>query len=104
LYESKRKIEIIVGVKIRLPVLTASVFETGAMAAPTILENPTVLGQGDPASTQWSLWQYGWWSFQTGGTKLKRFLPKNQHTQRKLLNFDNWVSGEVSKIGHHFSK
>ena len=54
LYESKRKIEIIVGVKIRLPVLTASVFETGAMAAPTILENPTVLGQGDPASTQWS--------------------------------------------------
>ena len=31
------------------------------------------------------------------GTKLKRFLPKNQHTQRKLLNFENWVSGEVSK-------
>ena len=24
------------------------------------------------------------------GTKLKRFLPKNQHTQRKLLNFENW--------------
>ena len=47
LYERKRKIEIIVGVKIRLPVLTASVFETGAMAAPTKLENPTVLGQ-DP--------------------------------------------------------
>ena len=40
LYERKRKIEIIVGVKIRLPVLTASVFETGAMAAPTKLENP----------------------------------------------------------------
>ena len=31
----------------------------------------------------WSLWQYGLWSFQTGGTKLERFLPKNQHTQRK---------------------
>ena len=29
------------------------------------------------------LWQYGLWSFQTGGTKLKIFLPKNQHTQRK---------------------
>ena len=43
------------------------------------------------------LWQYGLWSFQTGGTKLERFLPKNQHTQRKLLNFENWVSGEVSK-------
>ena len=50
------------------------------------------------------LWQYGLWSFQTGGTKLERFLPKNQHTQRKLLNFENWVNGEVSKIGHHFSK
>ena len=47
------------------------------------------------------LWQYRLWSFQTGGTKLGRFLPKNQHTQRKLLNFENWVSGEVSKIGHH---
>ena len=36
------------------------------------------------------LWQYGLWSFQTGVTKLERFLPKNQHTQRKLLNFENW--------------
>jgi hypothetical protein len=51
-----------------------------------------------------SLWQYGLWSFQTGGTKLERFLPKNQYTQRKLLNFENWVNGEVLKIGHHFSK
>ena len=24
--------------------------------------------------------------------------------ERKLLNYENWVSGEVSKIGHHFSK
>ena len=39
--------------------------------------------------------------FSNGGTKLERFLPKNQHTQRKLLNFENW---EVSKIGHHFRK
>ena len=44
------------------------------------------------------------WSFQTGGTKLVRFLHKNQHTQRKLLNFENWVNGEVSKVGHHFRK
>ena len=51
-----------------------------------------------------TVWQYGLWSFQTGGTKLERFLPKNQHTQRKLLNFENWVNVEVSKIGHHFSK
>ena len=39
-----------------------------------------------------------------GGTKFERFLAKNQHTQRKLLNFENWVNGEVSKIGHHFRK
>ena len=31
--------------------------------------------------------------FKWGGTKLERFLPKNQHTQRKLLNFENWISG-----------
>ena len=48
------------------------------------------------------VWQYGLWSFQTGGTKLERFLPKNQHTRRKLLNFENWVNGEVSKIRRHF--
>ena len=35
--------------------------------------------------------------FLNGGTKLERFLPKNQHTHRKLLNFENWVNGEVSK-------
>ena len=49
------------------------------------------------------VWQYGLWSFQTGCTKLERFLPKNQHTQRKLLNFENRTNGEVSKIEHHFS-
>ena len=45
--------------------------------------------------------QYGLWSFQTGVTKLERFLHKNQHTQTKLLNFEK-VNGEVSKIEHHF--
>ena len=55
------------------------------------------------------LWQYGLWSFQTEDTKLERFLPKNQRTQRKLLNFEFWINGELSKIGHlevkfwHFS-
>ena len=45
------------------------------------------------------LWQYGLWSFQTGGTKLEKiFLPYNQHTQRKLVNSKNWVNGEVSKV------
>ena len=51
-----------------------------------------------------TIWQYGLWSFQTGGTKLERFLSKNQHTKRKLLNFENWVNGEVSKIENHFRK
>ena len=53
-------------------------------------------GRGRP------VWQYGLWSFQRGGTKLERFLPKNEHTQRKLLNFENWINGEVSKNRHHF--
>ena len=53
---------------------------------------------------EFTVWQYGLWSFQTGGTKLKRFLPKNPHTQKKLLNFENWVNWEVSKIEHDFSK
>ena len=43
------------------------------------------------------LWQYRLSSFQAGYTKLERFLPKNQHNQRKLLNFENWVNEEVSK-------
>ena len=44
-----------------------------------------------------TLWQYGLWSFQTGGTKSERFLPKNQHTQIKLLNFEFWINGKLSK-------
>ena len=37
--------------------------------------------------------------FIRGGTKLERFLPKNQHTQRKLLNFENWCNGRGQKLG-----
>ena len=53
------------------------------------------------------LWQYGLWSFQErsfqkGDTTLERFLHKNQQTQRKLLNFEFWINGELSKIGYHF--
>ena len=44
-----------------------------------------------------NLWQFGLWSFQTGVKKLERFVPRNQHTQRKLLNFENWVNREVSE-------
>ena len=35
--------------------------------------------------------------FQVRDTKLERFLPKSQHTQRKLLNFENCLSGEMLK-------
>ena len=34
---------------------------------------------------------------QYGDTKLKIFLPKYQHTQRKVLNFEFWNNGELSK-------
>ena len=57
------------------------------------------------------MWEKGWkcihdlygytgcrvFSFQTGVTKLEKILPKNQHIQRKLLNFEKWCIGEVSK-------
>ena len=29
--------------------------------------------------------------------KLEIFLPKNHYTQRKLLNFEFWINGELSK-------
>ena len=38
-----------------------------------------------------------------GGTKLERFLPKNQSTPRISMNFENSCSGEMSKIGHYFN-
>ena len=36
--------------------------------------------------------------FSNGGYKIEIFLPKNQLTQSKFLNFENWVNGEVSKV------
>ena len=47
----------------------------------------------DPA-----LWQYGLSSFQAGGLNLERFLPKNQYTQRKFLNFENWTNGAKIRV------
>ena len=32
--------------------------------------------------------------FKRGGSKLERFLPKNQPVQRKFLNFENWTNEE----------
>ena len=45
------------------------------------------------------VWQCGLSSFQAGHTKLERFLPKNQPTQKNFENFENWVNGEMSKLG-----
>ena len=36
--------------------------------------------------------------FSSGGTKLERFLHKNQHTQRKFLNFESWTNGESQQL------
>ena len=36
--------------------------------------------------------------FKRGGYKIEKILHKNQHTQRKLLNFDFWINGELSNI------
>ena len=49
------------------------------------------------------VWQYGLWSFQMGGIKLERFIHKNQHTQRKFLNFENWTNGEQKSWLFHSS-
>ena len=45
-----------------------------------------------------AIWLYRLWSLPTGDTKLERFLPKNQHTQRQLLNFENWITGGPQKF------
>ena len=42
--------------------------------------------------------------FSSGRYKIAKIFPKNQHAQRKLLNFETWCNGEVSKIGHYFRK
>ena len=41
--------------------------------------------------------------FQERDTNLKIFLPKNEHIQRKLLNFEFRINDELLKIWHHFS-
>ena len=48
------------------------------------------------------LTQYRLWSFQGRDTKLERLLAKINCSQIKLLNFENWSSGDLSKIGLYF--
>ena len=40
--------------------------------------------------------------FKGGIQNYKGFWLKINCSQMKLLNFENWSSGELSKIGHHF--
>ena len=45
-----------------------------------------------------ALWQYGLWSFQTGDTKLERFLPRINITKgNDCTYFDFWINSELSK-------
>ena len=46
----------------------------------------------------WRVWQYGLWSLQTRGTKLERFLPKNQHTQRNYWILRIGLMGRCQKV------
>ena len=61
--------------------------------------NITIISRGFLTLVQsqtWTVWQYGLSTFQAGGIKIERFLPKNQHTQRKFLNFENLTNGAVA--------
>ena len=42
--------------------------------------------------------------FKGGIQNQKDFLLKINCSQMKLLNFENWSSGELSKIGHNFRR
>ena len=42
--------------------------------------------------------------FKGGIQNLKDFWLTISCSQMKLLNFENWSSGELSKIGHQFRK
>ena len=40
--------------------------------------------------------------FSIEGTKVERFLAKNQLKSDEIIKFENWSNGELSKIGHQF--
>ena len=41
--------------------------------------------------------------FKAGIQNKKGFWLKINCIQMKIPNFENWINGELSKIGHHFS-
>ena len=59
-------------IKVFLTFFSSSLFSSSYLSMTTLVEH---------SEAQPIVWKYGLWSFQTGGTKLERFLPKNQHTQ-----------------------
>ena len=58
------------------------------ISVPGLFSIPTILNMAIPVM-----------EFQVRGYKIRKI----QHTQMKLLNFENWCSGKLSKIGHNFS-
>ena len=66
-----------------------------------LLSRSTSCLVASPRILNWLLWHYRLWNIKSRDTKLERFLHKKN--QRKLLNFENWCNGELSKIGNHFS-
>ena len=70
--------------------------ETAVLYSMTITIGPNILWNRHMCKVEvfqslpclgWRLWHYRLWSFKSRDTKLERFLPKNQHTQRKLIEF-----------------
>ena len=68
----------------------------GKFVQPPPLECPSKTGENIKYVNM--LWQYRLQSFLAGGAKLERFLINNQHTQRNLLNFENWVNGGIGEV------
>ena len=58
------------------------------------IQKTTITVLNYTVASYYILWHFRLWSFKTRDTKLERFLHKNQLTQRKLLNFENWTDGE----------
>ena len=47
----------------------------------------------------WFVYEDNFMSEKRGIQNWKDFLPRNQHAQRKGLNFENWFSGKLLQIG-----
>ena len=41
--------------------------------------------------------------FSGGGYKVRKIFAKESTYPKEISNFEFWINGELSKIGHHFS-